>query len=154
MPSLPHLSSPLSDGQISLRPAAERDIPEVLIAYQNDRLLPAALGEDRPPSGAALGRRSELAEPERLAGRSLVLTIVEPGADICLGEARIDAVDWEQRRAELRLWVVPERRGGGLGRRAHHLVAGWLETYCGLEAVCPKEDEDGWRPGGSSFPPG
>ena len=151
MPSFPTLSAPLTDGEISLRPTAERDIPEVLIAYQDDPGLHLALGERRPPSGAALGRRAELAESERLAGRSLVLSVVEPGGDVCLGEMRIGEVDWGQGRAEVRVWVVPARRGRGLGRRAHRLAKEWLGAYCGLEAVCPKEDV--WSPGGSSFPP-
>jgi RimJ/RimL family protein N-acetyltransferase len=142
MASFPTLSTPLSDGQITLRAAAERDIPEVLIAYQDDRALHIALGEARPPSGAALGRRAELAQSERLAGRSVVLTIAEPDTDLCLGEVRIGEVDWQRGRAELRVWVVPSRRGESLGRRAHQLATGWLEAYCGLAAVCPEEDEE------------
>ena len=153
MPSLPRLSVPLSDGRVALRPSGERDIPEVLIAYQDDPGLHLALGERRPPSGAALGRRAELAEAERVAGCSAVLTIVEPDSDVCLGEVRIGGIDWPQGRAELRVWVAPGRRGRGLGRRAHRLVAGWLEAYCGLETVCPDEDENPWRPGGSSSLP-
>jgi RimJ/RimL family protein N-acetyltransferase len=151
MPSFPTLNAPLSDGEISLRPSAERDIPEVLIAYQDDPKLHTALREPRPPSGAALGRRAELAESERLAGRSLVLSILEPGADVCVGEVWIEEVDWQQARAVVRVWVAPARRGRGLARRAHRLAEDWLGAYCGLEAVCP--EEDGWSPGGSSFPP-
>lgn len=139
MPSFPTMSAPLSDGQVTLRPSAERDIPEVLIAYQDDPGLPHAMGEQRPPSGAALGRRAELAESERLAGRAVVLTILEPGGDVCLGEARIGEVDWRQGKAEVRVWVTPRQRGHGLGRRAHDLAVGWLETYCGLATVCPQE---------------
>ena len=60
MPSFPGLEQPLTDGVVSVRLSAERDIPEVLIAYQDDRGLHLALGEDRPPSGAALGRRADL----------------------------------------------------------------------------------------------
>jgi RimJ/RimL family protein N-acetyltransferase len=139
MPSFPQLDAPLSDGEVTLRPTAERDIPEVLIAYQDDPGLPGALGESRPPSGAALGRRAELAEAERLAGRSVVLTILAAHADVCRGEVRIGGVDWQQGRAEVRVWVVPDRRGRGLARRGYQLAAGWLEAYCGIEAVCAKE---------------
>lgn len=139
MPSLPRLDAALTNGRVALRPAAERDIPEVLIAYQDDRQLAAALGEQRPPSGAALGRRAELAEAERAAGRSLVLAILESGDDVCRGEVRIGPVDWEERAAEIRVWVAPERRGRGLGREAHRVAIDWLEGYCGLKAVCPKE---------------
>jgi RimJ/RimL family protein N-acetyltransferase len=139
MPSFPDLDAPLSDGQVTLRPAAERDIPEVLIAYQDDPGLHVALGERRPPSGAALGRRTELAVHERLTGRSMVLTILESDVDLCRGEVRIGGVDWELGRTEVSVWVAPDRRGRGLGRRAHRLASGWLQAYCRLEAVCPKE---------------
>jgi RimJ/RimL family protein N-acetyltransferase len=138
MPSLPSPEAPLTNGRVTLRPAAERDIPEVLIAYQDDRQLAAALGEPRPPSGATLGRRAELAEAERLAGRALVLTILEPDEDVCRGEARIGPVDWQQGEAEIRVWVAPGWRGRGLGRQAHRVAVDWLAGYCELEVVCPK----------------
>lgn len=139
MPSLPSLDTPLTDGVVTLRPTAERDIPEILIAYQDDPSLHLALGEPRPPSGAALGRRAELAVQEARDGSAMVLTILEAQSDICRGEVRIGRVDWGHGRAEVRMWLVPGRRGRGLGRRAHGLASGWLEAYCGLEAECPNE---------------
>ena len=36
MASFPDLQVPLSDGGVSVRMSAERDIPEILIAYQDD----------------------------------------------------------------------------------------------------------------------
>jgi RimJ/RimL family protein N-acetyltransferase len=136
MPSLPSLDTPLSDGVVALRQSAERDIPEILIAYQDDRRLHQALGEDRPPSGAALGSRAERAIADLRAGRRLTLTILQGGSDVCRGEVRIADVDWENRRAVLRLWIAPALRGQGLAGRAHALVADWLSGECGLDAVC------------------
>src|SRR6516225_8543725 len=46
MPPIPEFHEPLSDGQVVLRLAAERDIPEILIAYQDDPQLHVRLGED------------------------------------------------------------------------------------------------------------
>jgi RimJ/RimL family protein N-acetyltransferase len=139
MPSFPSLDAPLSDGLVALRPSAERDIPEILIAYQDDRRLHQALGESRPPTGAALGSRAERASEELRAGRRLTLTILQAGSDVCRGEIRIADVDWDSRRAELRVWVAPDRRGQGLARRARGLATSWLSRECGLEAVCPGE---------------
>ena len=101
MPSFPELAQPLTDGVVALRLAAERDIPEVLIAYQDDPDLYRALGEPRPPSGAELGRRVEWAEAERKAGSRLVLTILQSGSDLCRGEVRVDDADWERGIARL-----------------------------------------------------
>ncbi|MFL5824784.1 MAG: GNAT family N-acetyltransferase [Solirubrobacteraceae bacterium] len=136
MPFLPLLEEPLSDGVVTLRASAERDIPEVLIAYQDDPELHGALGEQRPPSGAALGRRAERAEDDRLAGLAITLAILESGSDLCRGEVRVDEVDWGSRTAALRVWVAPQARGQGLGRRAHELVREWLGERCHLEVRC------------------
>jgi RimJ/RimL family protein N-acetyltransferase len=135
MPSFPELAEPLTDGVVSLRLTAERDIPEVLIAYQDDPDLARALGEPRPPSGAELGRRAERAESERLAGSGLIYTILEAGSDVCTGEVRVQEVDWEHGIAGLAAWTAPRVRGRGLARRAIFLVRDWLWRECGLDAT-------------------
>ena len=135
MPSFPRLPEPLRDGSVCVRPAVERDIPEVLIAYQDDRELHRRLGEERPPTGAELGRRAEEAESDRLAGRRLTMTVVECDDDTCLGQLDVDHVDWDNLGAELAMWVSPQRRGTGLGSQALALVARWLIRECGFERV-------------------
>ncbi len=136
MPPFPSLDAPLSDGVVALRPSAERDIPEILIAYQDDRGLHRALGEDRPPSGAALGSRAERATDELQAGRLFTLTILEQGSDVCRGEVRIADVDWEGRRAVLRVWIAPDLRGQGFAGRAHALASDGCSHECGLDLIC------------------
>ena len=69
----------MGDELIELRPIAEWDIPEVLIAHQDDRELHRWLGMSKPPTGAQLGSEVDDAEAHRLAGDVLKLTIVEPG---------------------------------------------------------------------------
>src|SRR5947209_10895401 len=135
MPPLPTLREPITDGVVALRMSAEHDIPEVLIAYQDDPALHLRLGEARPPSGAELGRRCEQAELRREAGESMMLSILEPGSDTCHGEIRVHNLDWQNLRAELGVWVAVQRRGAGLARRALALVAPWLLRECGLERV-------------------
>lgn len=135
MPSLPDLRDPLSDGSVTVRLAAERDIPEVLIAYQDDPELHRRMGEARPPSGAELGRRAERAEADRLAGTGLTLTIADAGGDTCCGQISLHQVDWDNLRGELGIWVAPRRRGGRLGRRALALAAEWLLRESQLERL-------------------
>ena len=135
MPSLPELSEPLADGLVVLRAAAERDIPEILIAYQDDPGLHVALGEERPPSGAALGRRAERAEAERREGVALTLAMTELGDDTIMGEVRVHTIDWENRRAELSVWVSAPARGRGYATRGLALTSCWLLVEAGLARV-------------------
>ena len=135
MPPIPRLSDPLTDGTIVLRPAAERDIPETLIAYQDDPELYIRLGAERPPSGAELGRLSERAEEDREAGTRVELTVLEAGSDTCVGMVGVHAVDWENARADLGVWLAPQVRGRGYGARALRLVGVWLFEVAGLRRV-------------------
>jgi RimJ/RimL family protein N-acetyltransferase len=134
-PSLPDLREPLSDGVIALRLSAERDIPEILIAHQDDPELYIRIGEERPPSGAELGRRSERAEIERLGGRRAELTIVEPGSDVCVGMVSVSHLDWLNARGEVGVWLAPQVRSRGYAPRALILTARWLFEACRLERV-------------------
>jgi RimJ/RimL family protein N-acetyltransferase len=135
MPSIPELAEPLSDGYVRLRMAAERDIPEVLIAYQDDPELHVRLGEERPPSGAQLGRRIEHASAALEAGTQADLTITDPAGDDCRGQIYVHHVDWEQSRAELGIWLAPRARGRGAAPRALTLAADWLFEACGMERL-------------------
>jgi RimJ/RimL family protein N-acetyltransferase len=128
-----------------VRLGAERDIPEVLIAYQDDPDLHLRLGRQRPPSGAELGRLSERADADRMAGRSMTCTILEPGSDTCRGQIYVHHVDWENSRAELAVWVAPQARGKGLARAALALLAPRLLEEAGLERVQIRTETDNER---------
>jgi RimJ/RimL family protein N-acetyltransferase len=133
--SFPHLIDPLTDGDVVLRDYFERDIPEILIAYQDDPRLHGLTGQDRPPTGAELGSRAEREPSARAVGEGATLTILEPGADTCRGQIRVDSVDWDNGRAELTIWLAPQVRGRGLGRRALRLAGEWLLSTCRLARV-------------------
>jgi RimJ/RimL family protein N-acetyltransferase len=135
MLSIPDLIQPLRDGEVRVRFAAERDIPEILIAYQDDPQLHLALGLQRPPSGAELGQGIERAAAERAAGIHAQLTILAPGSDDFCGQIDLQGIDWEHARAELGIWLAPAARGRGLGASALALAARWALTACGLERV-------------------
>jgi RimJ/RimL family protein N-acetyltransferase len=142
MAAFPPFTAPLIDGPVSLRPAAEWDIPDILIAYQDDPQLHLRLGRDRPPSGAELGARSERFAADWEAGTAVELTIVETGQNDCRGRVDAHRVDWEHRRAELGVWVAPAQRGQGVARRALLLASGWLFDECGLERLALLTETD------------
>jgi [ribosomal protein S5]-alanine N-acetyltransferase len=135
MPSFPSLEGRAEDGTAAVRDYCERDIPEVLIAYQDDPQLHVVMGEERPPSGAELGRRAEREPALRAAGTGATLTLVEPGADVCRGGINVHNVDWEHLRAELGIWLAPQARGRGMARGGLRLVSDWLMRECELERV-------------------
>jgi RimJ/RimL family protein N-acetyltransferase len=143
--AFPELNEPLRDDRVSVRPAAEYDIPEVLIAYQDDRELHLRMGEPRPPSGAELGRLAERAAADRAAGRGMTLTIVAPGSEECLGQVNVHQVDWDNARAELGIWVAPQERDRGLARAALRLVGTWLLRDLGFERVQLLTETDNHR---------
>ncbi|MGB9182520.1 MAG: GNAT family protein [Solirubrobacteraceae bacterium] len=135
MTSFPDLVSPLRSPHVELRFAAERDIPETLIAHQNDPLLYVRLGLERPPSGAELGRRSEREPDERASGSAVRFTILDPGSDECRGQLDVHRVDWDHLRAEAGIWVAPEHRGRGLATATLPLAGRWLFEACGLSRL-------------------
>ena len=135
MSSFPLLADPLTGGGVVLRDYAERDIPEILIAHQDDHRMHQLTGDDRPPSGAELGRAAEREAADRGIGELATLTILEPGSDACCGQIRVHPVDWDQSRAEVGIWLAPQVRGRGLGRRAMRLAGEWLLGPCGLARV-------------------
>jgi RimJ/RimL family protein N-acetyltransferase len=135
------LDRPLSDGTVAIRDAAERDIPEILIAYQDDPQMHIWFGADRPPSGAELGRQMESEPGWRAAGTRATWTILAPGSDVCRGQVNLHHIDWEHARGELGVWLAPQVRGRGLAQHALRLVSGWLFDL-GLERVHLLTDPD------------
>ncbi|HEY1566778.1 MAG TPA: GNAT family protein [Solirubrobacteraceae bacterium] len=134
MPSFPEPND-LRTEAVAVRLAAERDIPEVLIAHQDDPELYLRLGLERPPSGAELGRRVDGGQADRATGTGLWLTIVVAGHDDCIGQVEVHEVDWDHSRAELGVWTAPAHRGRGVAADALRLVGQWLLSECGMARV-------------------
>lgn len=135
MPSFPNLDAPLMGAGVRLRFESERDIPEILIAHQEDPELFIRLGLERPPSGAELGRRIEEADSRRGEGTGVRFTILTPGDDTCRGQMDVHRVDWDHLRAEAGVWVMPGRRGHGLASAALPVLGRWLFATCGLQRL-------------------
>jgi RimJ/RimL family protein N-acetyltransferase len=145
MPSFPSHTESVAGPAMQLRLAAERDIPEILIAHQDDPELYLRMGIRRPPSGAELGRRIEEGPADRDSGAAIWLTVVMVGHDDCVGQLDVHGVDWDHGRAEIGMWIAPARRGRGLGSEALRLAAHWLLEDCGLERVQMLTEPDNAR---------
>ena len=141
-PQIPELRERLSDGEVELRTSTEWDIPDILIAHQDDDELYRRIGLSRPPTGAELGSAAEREPAERAAGTAVKLTIVEPDSDDCRGRVEVREIDWEHGAAELGVWVAPQLRGRGVARRALRLAAGWLFGTVGLRRLTLRTDAD------------
>ena len=135
MPLIPVLTTPLGDGRVALRPAAERDIPDVLVAHDQDPRLYSDRGLKRPPTGAELGREIEAAPELRAAGTFETLTILEGDSDECRGQIYVYDIDWDHARAAVGVWLAPGARGRGLASGALRLAARWLFDEWQLERI-------------------
>ncbi len=133
MPTIPQPPDRFGDELVELREIAEWDIPEVLIAHQDDPDLHRRLGRAKAPTGAELGREVEQAEPERLSGSSVKLAIVEPGENDCRGRVEVDEIDWGRGAATVRVWAAPQVRERGYEQRAAEIASDWLRSGVGLE---------------------
>jgi RimJ/RimL family protein N-acetyltransferase len=135
MPSIPEPPDRIADALVELRPIAEWDIPEVLIAHQDDPDLHRRLGLSRPPTGAQLGSEVDDEPARRLAGDGVRLAIVEPGGNDCRGRVDVGGIDWARGSANVRVWVAPQLRGRGYEQRAAELAGQWLQSSVGLSAL-------------------
>lgn len=135
MPSIPEPPDRIADALVELRPIAEWDIPEVLIAHQDDPELHRRLGLSRPPTGAQLGSEVDDELARRRSGEGIKLAIVEPGGNDCRGRVEVGDIDWEQGSARVRVWVIPQLRGRGYEQRAAELAGDWLRSNVGLSEL-------------------
>ena len=140
MPSIPEPPDRFGDDLVELREIAGWDIPEVLIAHQDDRDLHRRLGLDKPPSAAQLGREVEEAQQQRLTGSSVRFTILAPGRNDCRGRVEVDGFDWEQGSAVMRVWVAPHLRDRGYEQRAAEIASRWLFDSAGLRSLAVSVD--------------
>lgn len=142
MPAIPPLPQPIWDGRVGLRFTEQRDIPEILIAHQDDPQLHVRLGMERPPSGADLGSELEDAPRRRAEGNRANFAILEAPLQRCRGELYVHGIDWEQTRASVGIWIAPRDRSRGLARGALRLAGRWLFDGWGLERLALLTDPD------------
>jgi RimJ/RimL family protein N-acetyltransferase len=120
MPALPLLDSPLTDGEIALRPWREQDAGALTALCQDETIV---RWTNVPPDytvDMASARITE-AEAEREAGRALILAVVGADTDALLGacDLRIHDVGY----AEVAYMLGAHARGRGVITRAVLLVS-------------------------------
>ncbi len=126
MPAIPQPPERLGDDLIELREIAEWDIPDTLIAFEDDRELHRRIGWAKPPTGAQLGSEVERELEARLAGKVVTFTIVERGGRDWRGRVTLYGFDWEDASASMQIFLAPRARGRGYEQRAVGLAARWL----------------------------
>jgi RimJ/RimL family protein N-acetyltransferase len=143
MPSIPQPPERLGDDLIELREIAEWDIPDTLIAFEDDRELHRRIGWRKPPTGAQLGMEVEHELEERLAGNALRLTLVERGGRDWRGRLTLYGFDWGEASASLQVFMAPAARGRGYEQRAVGLVSRWLFDNVAVDRLTVSVDGAG-----------
>ncbi|MGC9221394.1 MAG: GNAT family N-acetyltransferase [Solirubrobacteraceae bacterium] len=141
MPALPQPPERLTDGTIEIREMLAWDIPEILIAFEEDPDLHRRIGRAAPPTGAQLGRELEQLLAERVAGRRLTLTIVDPGDPDWRGRVTLKDFDWQARAASMQIFLAPQVRGRRYEQRAMSLVLDWLFAAIEVDRVTVTIDQ-------------
>ena len=134
MQALPFPEPLLTDGDVLLRPPRDADA-----------LAQSAWGRDEeivrwtevPRGNTLAAARAWIAqrEPERLAGRSLFLTIAGARSDAVLGACDLRWPGDDPLVGELGYLLGPAARGRGIATRAVRLFAGWALSELGMRRV-------------------
>ena len=126
----------LEAGDLVLRPPGEDDVPRLVGAFADPEVarISAMARFGEPPYGE--GEARAWLDSQRTArddGRRLMLAIADDGAMV--GTIDVDFANAGQGRAELGYWVVAERRGQGVARRAIRATAGYAIGDLGLSRI-------------------
>ncbi len=124
----------LVDGDLTLRPFEEADLPRVVEAATDPvtlTWLPLP-----HPYDLETARQSCLIETARVQaeGLGLVRAIEDQSAQL-LGAIDLKGVDWASRVAEVGYWTHPAHRGRGVMTRAVRLLARWALTDQQFERI-------------------
>jgi RimJ/RimL family protein N-acetyltransferase len=137
VPPLALPDPPLSDGVIALRRWTAADVPAIVEACQDPEitrwtLVPSPYGEkdaraylERVADGWDAGVRGSFAVVDGAGG----------GHGTLLGATGLEAIDWDQRAADVGYWVAAPARGHGVATRAVELLAGWAFGPLGIERL-------------------
>ena len=132
--ALAYPDPPLSDGEIRLRPWEERDLPLLERASADDYV--ATIEHLPMPFSSDAGRAWIAAQRELLGmGRGWVFAIAERETNEAVGGAGI-VFRHPPGAAEPGVWILEEKRNGGLAERATRLLCHWaLGTDTGIERI-------------------
>jgi RimJ/RimL family protein N-acetyltransferase len=131
----------LGDAVVLLRPWAQDDVPESLMAFADPLVQRFSWPRTSPYTEA--DARGYFVEQDlaRRRGEKLELALTEPGdARPVRGGCSLYDVELDAGRARVGYWLAPEGRGRGVATHAVRLLSGWafaelalfrLELTCG-----------------------
>ena len=128
------MSQLLSNDTVTLRPLEPTDL-DTLYSWENDTTLWAVSDTVAPYSREALWHYLEQYTADIYAQRQLRLMITLTSDSTPIGT--IDFMNFNplNNRAELGLFIAPEWRGKGLGRKALDLLTAYARDHIGLRQL-------------------
>lgn len=115
---------PLSDGAVSLRPVADRDLEAIRRVFGD----PSWIRWFGP--GHSAEEHIERVQRHWHEGTEAWFAICDAGGDEYLGEVAVRPEDYS--RAIVEYWLLPEARGGGRVTRAVRLASAWALGHGGI----------------------
>jgi RimJ/RimL family protein N-acetyltransferase len=145
VPPLALPDPPLSDGVIALRRWTPADIPAIAEACQ-DPEIPRWTLVPSPYTEADARAYLQRVESGWGDGVRATFAVVDAAADGApLGSSGLQAIDWDQRVADIGYWVAAPARGRGVATRAVELLVEWAFGTLGLERVELRTNADNGR---------
>jgi RimJ/RimL family protein N-acetyltransferase len=131
---LPHVTEPLSDGEVALREWRRDDMPAMIAMLDDEAIVrwtrvPSPYGERDALDYLARG------DAERERGEGINLAIVSAAGDELLGSLSVRIASWADLRGQLGYLVAAHARGRGVMPRAIRLASGWGFAKLGLERI-------------------
>lgn len=125
----------LSDGRVVLRALREDDINDYLAAFDEGDCLLNLLGFEEPPSRDRIERWLEHNWVEPPEMRSWEFVVADAESDEFVGTTMIHSCDWKNRRAEIGIGMVSDKRAQGHGSAALRLLLDWAFEDLGIERM-------------------
>ena len=127
-------SRPLTDGETSLRPWREADVPALVEACQDREIVrwtrvPASYGE--ADARYYLRQRHDAT----LAGVTAPFAVVHSTTQELLGSISLMRFAWRHARAEVGYWLAAPARGRGHATRGVRLICAWGFRALALERI-------------------
>jgi RimJ/RimL family protein N-acetyltransferase len=121
----------LSDGDVTVRPAREADIPAIVAACQ-DPEIPRWTRVPSPYTVEDARRFFAISATEQAAGEGMALAVAD-AADRLVGTVGLTGIDGT--RGEIGYWTAAQARGRGITTRAVVLLRDWAHASLGLREI-------------------
>jgi RimJ/RimL family protein N-acetyltransferase len=142
MAELPFPDPALQDGLIRLRPWSAADVPAIVAACQDISIARWSPVIPFPYTERDATGWLAMQEPQRRAGESLDLAIVEAESEAVAGAIGLNAVSGLLRSAEVGYWLVAPMRGRGYMTAAVRLLARWAFEHLELARLALPTDPE------------